>query len=216
MEKTAESLSHVLHSFAGVKSQGLSLQDRANDVRAIVDTVEQIAEQTNLLALNASIEASRAGEYGQGFTVVAQEIRKLAEGSKTAVRTINTNLESFITDIDSFVVDISNQYNVLEAESNTLKEVAHVNSDSVVSIRKVSELLIELTEELTDETDNINKISHSIESLAAIAEENSASSQEVSDNVKSYTEEIRNMTKNIEEFKKLSMEFSKDLEKYVI
>lgn len=216
LENTSSSLSEVLVKFSDVKSQGLNLQTRANDVRDIVETVEKIAEQTNLLALNASIEASRAGEYGQGFTVVASEIRKLAEGSKTAVSTINDNLESFITDIDSFVIDISNQYNILEDESNILKQVAEVNNNSVKSIGEVSQLIIELTDELNKETSTINTISHSIESLAAIAEENSASSQEVSDNVKSYTDEIRNMTQNIKEFKKLSIEFSKDLEQYII
>lgn len=216
LENTSSSLSEVLVKFSDVRSQGLNLQTRANDVRDIVETVEKIAEQTNLLALNASIEASRAGEYGQGFTVVASEIRKLAEGSKNAVRTINNNLESFITDIDSFVLDISNQYNILEDESNILKQVAEVNNDSVKSIGEVSQLIIELTDELNKETSTINTISHSIESLAAIAEENSASSQEVSDNVKSYTDEIRSMTQNIKEFKKLSIEFSKDLEQYII
>lgn len=216
LKSTSDSLNHILLQFSQVKSKGQDLQNRATEVRNIVETVEKIAEQTNLLALNASIEASRAGEYGRGFTVVAIEIRKLAEGSKEAVQTINDNLESFIKDIDGFVFDISDQFNILERENVKLNSVAEENQASVNSISQVSDLIIELTNELTNETNNINNISQGIESLAAIAEENSASSQEVSANVQAYTEEIRKMTESIHEFKKVSMEFSKDLEKYVV
>ncbi|MBU5437024.1 heme NO-binding domain-containing protein [Tissierella sp. MSJ-40] len=216
LKATSLSLNQILKEFSKVKGKGQALQNRANDVRIIVETVEKIAEQTNLLALNASIEASRAGEYGRGFTVVALEVRKLAEGSKEAVKSINNNLESFIKDIDGFVDDIDNQYTVLEKENISLTSVAEENYASVNSIKKVANLIIELTEELTKETNSINQISHNIESLAAIAEENSASSQEVSANVQSYTEEIKKMTESIVEFKKVSEEFSKDLEKYTI
>lgn len=216
LEATSKSLTNVLLEFSKVQSKGKDLQARANDVRVIVDTVEQIAEQTNLLALNASIEAARAGEYGQGFSVVANEIRSLSEGSKDAVQTINSSLGSFILDIDDFVGDINNQYKVLENENTSLVEVADINSASIEAISRVAELIIELTSELSRETDSINTISHNIEALAAIAQENSAASQEVSANVHNYTEEIRRMTENISEFKKLSENFSEDLEQYIV
>ncbi|WP_077368148.1 heme NO-binding domain-containing protein [Anaerosalibacter sp. Marseille-P3206] len=216
LKSTSSNLNQVLLQFSQVKSKGQDLQNRAYEVRNIVETVEKIAEQTNLLALNASIEASRAGIYGQGFTVVAMEIRKLAEGSKEAVQTINNNLESFIQNIDKFVFDISDQFNILEKENVKLNSVAEENAISVNSIAQVSELIIELTNELTKETNNINSISQAIETLAAIAEENSASSEEVSANVQTYTEEIRKMTASIYEFKKVSIQFSEDLEKYIV
>lgn len=216
LKSTSNSLNNVLLEFSQVRTKGTDLQSRAKEVRDIVKTVENIAEQTNLLALNASIEASQAGEYGRGFAVVAAEIRKLAEGSKEAVQTINSNLESFINNIDDFVSDISNQYNVLEVENNKLSHVTDNNLISINSIEQVSELIIELTNELTEEANNIYSISKSIESLAAIATENSASSEEGAANIQNYTEEIRKMTENIHEFKKVSMNFSEDLEKYIV
>lgn len=216
LKSTSNSLNNVLEEFSQVRSKGQDLQNRANEVRAIVETVEKISEQTNLLALNASIEAARAGEYGKGFTVVAVEIRKLAEGSKTAVQTINSNLESFIENIDDFVSDISNQHNVLEAENTKLHDVTENNITSINSIEQVSKLIIELTNELTEEANNINSISRNIESLSAIAAENSASSQEGAANIQNYTEQIRKMTENIHEFKKVSINFSEDLEKYIV
>lgn len=213
---TSGSLNNVLEQFSGVRTKGHELQNRAEEVRSIVYTVEKIAEQTNLLALNASIEAASAGEAGRGFNVVATEIRTLAEGSKGAVKTINENLESFIENIDGLVLDISNQYNILEDENKKLNTITEENMVSINSIENVTDLIIELIGELNEEANNMNSISENIESLAAIAEENSASSEEASANLQIYTEEIIKMTQNIKEFKKVSMEFSEDLESYIL
>ncbi len=213
---TSDSLNNVLDQFSQVRNKSRDLQNRAAEVRSIVDTVEKIAEQTNLLALNASIEAASAGEAGRGFNVVASEIRTLAEGSKGAVRTINENLGSFIENIDSLVLDISDQYNVLEDENLKLNSITEENVASINSIENVTELIVDLIDELNQEAGNMSSISENIESLAAIAEENSASSEEASANIQIYSEEIKKMTQNIEEFKKVSREFSEDLELYIL
>lgn len=213
---TSSSLNNVLEQFSLVRTKGLDLQTRAQEVRSIVDTVEKIAEQTNLLALNASIEAARAGEAGRGFDVVASEIRTLAEGSKDAVYTINQNLESFILNIDTLVGDISLQYGVLEGENVKLNTITEENRVSINSIEDVTHLIASVIDDLNIEATSMNGISENIESLAAIAQENSASSEEASANIQIYSEEIRKMTRNIEEFKKVSMEFSEDLETYIL
>ncbi|NLJ78060.1 MAG: chemotaxis protein [Tissierellia bacterium] len=216
LESTSTSLDNVLNEFSKVREKGIVLQDNAKDVTDIVQTVERIAEQTNLLALNASIEASRAGEYGQGFTVVANEIRKLAEGSKEAVQSINDLLEAFVLEIDELAEDIRGQYEILEGENSNLNNLYVETRDTVHSMKDVSNLIIELIDELDTETNSMNQIYQNIESLAAIAEENSASSQEVSANVTNYTDEIQNMIEGITEFKKVSQKFSSDLERYII
>lgn len=216
LKNTSNKLSNILNQFSLLKKSGLKLQSRARDVNNIVETVEEISDKTNLLALNASIEASRAGEYGQGFTVVAMEIRELAKNSKAAVKSINNNLETFIEEIHELVEEIEDQYSILEKENETLSNIASEDYVTVLSIKSVSDLIIELISELNNESKSLNQISSNIESLAAIAEENSASSEEVSANIITYTEEIEKMTKNISEFKKVSKQFGKELEKYKI
>ncbi|MGF7060828.1 heme NO-binding domain-containing protein [Brassicibacter mesophilus] len=214
LRNTSSSLESILGEFETVKENSLRVQGRAKDVTKIVEAVESIADQTNLLALNAAIEASRAGEFGRGFAVVAGEIRNLAEESKSAVKDINENLVSFISEIDSVVKQIEQQYVVLNNENDNLSNVADTNHDIVISIKDVSNGLIEMITQLTQETQAINRVSENIESLAAIAEENSASSEEVSANVTTYAQEIEKMMENIREFKKVSEAFKKDLEIY--
>lgn len=216
LKDTSKNLNDVLDKFSQVKEKGIILQNSAKDVTDIVQTVEKIAEQTNLLALNASIEASRAGEYGKGFTVVAMEIRKLAEGSKSAVQSINDILKSFVMEIDQLVMGIEEQFEILDEENSSLNFLSEETAHTVSTVQNVADLIIELVNQLDKETISMNEISQHIESLAAIAEENSAASQEVSANVMTYTDEIRNMTERIVEFKKVSEEFSKDLERYII
>ena len=78
----------------------VAIQKSSGDVRDIIDTINDIASQTHLLAFNAAIEAARAGEHGYGFSVVANEVRKLAEKSAVATREIAKLINDTINRVD--------------------------------------------------------------------------------------------------------------------
>ncbi|MGO4276703.1 methyl-accepting chemotaxis protein, partial [Paenibacillus sp. TAF58] len=76
----------------------IQLKDRSIEIGGIVNMITEIASQTHLLALNASIEAARAGELGRGFSVVAAEVKKLAEESERSAQQIQELIRSIQTD----------------------------------------------------------------------------------------------------------------------
>jgi methyl-accepting chemotaxis protein len=216
VEDTSRNIVESLEKFQEVKNKGMELEEKANNINNIVSIVSQISEQTNLLSLNASIEAARAGEAGKGFSVVAEEVRKLAEETKGAVEEINSNLAQFVSEINVLVDKIGSQYEMLEGETTNLQKVRDISLDATKSIQAVAASMIKTINELDKEADSITEIYDNIESLSAIAEENSASSEEVSANVSNYTNEIKNLIEGISEFKKLTKEFKDDLSKYKI
>lgn len=214
LQTVASKLGEVKNSFAEVNHQGQQLSHKVNDIINIVSTVESIAEQTNLLALNASIEAARAGEMGRGFSVVAEEIRKLAENSKDAVNTINHSLRQFISDVNSMTSQVSDQFNELEDGNKKLDLVAEKNQAATNKISTVADGIVELSDKLQSETEKISSVFENMHTLAAIAQENSASAQEMSANVFEFTEQIKTFSEYIGELEKLSVNLRTELKKY--
>ncbi len=106
-------------SIQGLKSEVSSISDFAS-------TIQEIANQTNLLALNASIEAARAGEQGKGFAVVAQEVRKLADQSKSALLEIDGKVQEVTANVDDLDREFAQKTSAVDeviAASNRTKDV---------------------------------------------------------------------------------------------
>ncbi len=121
-----------------------ALIERTKQINVIVRSVNDIASQTNLLSLNASIEASRAGNAGKGFSVVASEVRKLAEKSKSAV----ANIKFLVDDIQNSARDTSEAFlNVADSLTNYQSKI-ETSSDSLTNIMDNS--IQSLVESITD------------------------------------------------------------------
>ena len=150
-----------------------NIKEASNKIAEIISSIEEIASQTALLALNASIEAARAGEAGRGFSVVADQIRQLAEqSSKSAVDTRAL--------IEGAVKEVKNGNKVADRAVASLATV-------VEGIRKVADSSKELSIISTNQSATmgeaelgVNQISDVIQTNAAVAQESSATSEELS------------------------------------
>ncbi|AFQ45920.1 methyl-accepting chemotaxis protein [Desulfosporosinus meridiei] len=134
-------------------------------INVLSDSILQITAQTNLLALNAAIEAARAGEAGRGFSVVAEEIRKLAENSKTAVNEIQVVTKQVVSSVENLSASSAN---VLEFINKQVVNDYQIMVDTGEQYYKDAEFVNELVNDFSATSE---ELSASIQEMAKVIEE---------------------------------------------
>lgn len=188
--------------------------DKIND---ITNLINDISDQTNLLALNASIEASRAGEAGRGFSVVADEIRILAEQSKMSSQNISELLKNVSKQSSNVVIDTKNVDSQFSSQMNIVNSIASSFSEIISDIEKllpginlVNKSIVEannkksiIINSLENSSYSAEEISASSREIAALAEELSSSTEEVANASGKLSHMIDNIMNNVNKFKTL-------------
>jgi methyl-accepting chemotaxis protein len=156
------------------------LGNKSQRIGGIVDTITAIAEQTNLLALNAAIEAARAGEQGRGFAVVAEEVRKLAEESQAAAKSISTLVGEIRSETDRTVAVVEAGAERGELGASTVAEARDAFTRIAASIEVVSERVTQVSAAVEQIAEGAAQVSNDIVEVASVAEQSSATVQQVS------------------------------------
>ena len=128
--QVAEAAQEQIEALDDISRRLRDLAERSLQISQIVERIDDIAAQTNMLALNAAIEASRAGEYGHGFAVVAEEVRKLAERSSALTK-----------DVSAFMEAIQQATEDAIAATERVREMTHVTGARATRSKEAAERL---------------------------------------------------------------------------
>lgn len=148
LQESAAAVEELSSSMNSINERADEVIKQSDDIKNIITIIKDIAEQTNLLALNAAIEAARAGEHGRGFSVVADEVRTLAEKTGKSL----TEIEANVNILTQSITDMSSSIHEQTAAINQINEAMSVIGDG--------------TERNHEETNKIASISNDVETMS--------------------------------------------------
>ncbi|MDH0901246.1 methyl-accepting chemotaxis protein [Comamonas aquatica] len=158
-ERGGEVVQQVVHSMEQINASSRKISD-------IIGVIDGIAFQTNILALNAAVEAARAGEQGRGFAVVAGEVRSLAGRSAEAAKEIKQLITASVGNVD--------------AGSAQVAQAGESMQEIVASVRRVTDLIGEITASATEQRDGIGQVNQAVSNLDQMTQQNAALVEESS------------------------------------
>jgi methyl-accepting chemotaxis protein len=165
-QKAVHAISNLSSQVESVSEVIQSLDEHTAAIGGILDTIRSISEQTNLLALNAAIEAARAGDHGRGFSVVADEVRTLAQRAAAATDEIQIK-------IDKFQLDSKTAVSQMQDSKAQTKDVVGATDD-------IDKLLQKIAEEIVLINDVNTQVATATEQQATVVEDISRSINEIS------------------------------------
>lgn len=215
VDQSIVEIHQIEHQTTEVAEVIKSLGSRSEQVGSIVELINGIASQTNLLALNAAIEAARAGEAGRGFSVVADQIRKLAEESANATEKISLLIKGIQNDIQQSVTKMDDSKasvtNGVESMNRTVQIFRQIQNTSASFKDHLQTIAVD-TKEMAHYSEDVKRAAHDIaqvsqkfagisQDVAASNEEQIASTQEIISSSKQISEMAEELAQAIERFK---------------
>lgn len=186
VDNTLENIQHVNHEVI--------------QIRELVDVIKNVADQTDILSMNAAIESAHAGDAGKGFSVVADEIRALAEYTAINVKDINKAINSISTRIDASLKASEESSTVFEQINKDVKEFSSAMAEIASSIEELAiggSDVLNSTSKVSTLNDDVREGSNRLKEQSAAIETEMSSVKDVSSGVNSFIISISERTKSI-------------------
>lgn len=206
VKKSVEMVGKIKESVDIATQVILDLNSASLQISEIVNTITAIASQTNLLALNAAIEAARAGEQGKGFTVVAGEVRKLAEESAEAAEAIGTRIENILTKTQNAVDSMTLGRGRVDDGIRIIREVS-ISLDNIINnVDDVNKKISEISSISTEQSENSLAMTRTIEDITSLTKVTTEQLGIVATSVEQQTTTVSQVSSSTEDLASLADE----------
>jgi methyl-accepting chemotaxis protein len=185
IKRVSEAAGHALAGMNKIKeaiaktgSMVTSLGEKSQKIGKITELIDDVADQTNLLAVNAAIEAARAGEQGKGFTVVADEIRKLADSTAKSTKDITGLIELIQHEMSNTVMGMETSVKSVDDEARLARETAERAKEIAMSVnqqisgsKQISEAMLNIDEAMKEIASGAGQSQAAVKQLTGLAHE---------------------------------------------
>jgi uncharacterized coiled-coil DUF342 family protein len=197
-----ETMRHIKEAGDSINIKLTALSEKAGNINQVVTTITKVADQTNLLSLNAAIEAEKAGEYGRGFSVVATEIRRLADQTAVAMY-----------DIDQTVKEMQS---AVSAGVMSMDKFSEEVRGGVQEIQQVSTQLVQIIQQVQALTPRFETVNEGVQVQATGAQQISESLVQLSEAVQQTVESLRQSNVGIEQLRDVSQNLKSSVEQFKV
>ncbi len=204
MEKAAQKVVEIVSRIETTTSIVEGFKDRALRINESVDFITHIAQQTHLLALNATIEAARAGEHGRGFSVVAEEIRKLADASRKFADQISRLAKEINTESTDVIASMTDSTRSAREGREVIVQAKGSIDAMVTSVLASKERIEEISALSETQAKGADGLVRAFEEISKIAEDNAAGTEEASAATQEQTASMQEMSASAQELAKTS------------
>jgi len=194
----------VFEKVEGAHTKVLKFSEKVSQVKKILEIIAVIAEKTDLLALNATIEAARAGEYGRGFSVVAEEVRKLADTSAKSTEQIRQIIETI--DVESREVGASISESTLDLRKGREEAIAIIHSLEriLASVGETTQRVERIAALYGEHASHAEEAVRSIEEIAKVTEDNVVATEQVAASVQEQRASVSEMSSSVQDLTQMA------------
>jgi methyl-accepting chemotaxis protein PixJ len=201
MNSTVEGFTAIRETVAETSEKVQQLGEASQKISKVVKLISGFANQTNMLALNASIEAARAGEEGQGFGVVANEVRALAQRSAKATTEIRQLIEEIQSQVSDLVKVMAMGTKQVNSGAQLVEETRQKLTDISVSSKQVNQLVREIAQSASLQSQTSDQASQTIQNVAEIATSNSSYAQNLNNSFSELQKVAEELQVSVAQFK---------------